>query len=221
MIGSSAYYLGTQKNKNNASPNPQLITQPFPGSITNGVWTIKYVPKIQGDVLSFQDIHLVNNTTGEDRLIGQNYTVVPGEQAVFSKDLSNVIFLGVKGEGDKLTSEVIVFYSIPQNKVVKIITLGDIKNALSSLSIPRNAVLNSLVLSPEGDKIAMSYGYTYELDSTSDIIIVDISTYKISTVGAKGVVRLWKDNKTLQYQITQSTNEKIDIVTREISIEVQ
>lgn len=212
IIGSGAYYLGIQKNESNVSPKPQLITQPFPGPITNGVWTIKYIPKIQGDVLSFKDIHLVNNATSEDRLVGQSYAMTPNKQAVFSKDLSNVIFLGVGN---------IVFYSIPQNKVIKIVTLGDIKNALPSLSIPRNAVLNSLVLSPEGDKIAMSYGYTYELDSTSDIIIVDISTYKIFTVDAKGIVKSWIDNNTLQYVITRSTNGKIDIVTREISIEVQ
>lgn len=232
IVAGGAYYLGTRKNQNNpstliqvnqTSPTPTTIPQVTSSPITNGTkqqgnWTIKYIQKSQTDFI--QDVHLINNATNEDRIIGQTYVIAPGEHAVFTKDLLMVILLGARNEGDKLTSESVTFYSIPQSKVIKTISLGDIKTALPSLSIPRNAALNSLVPSPLGNKIAMSYGYTYELDSGSDIIIIDVSTYKISTVDAKGVVKLWKDNNTLQYQVTQSTGngESINTVTKEIGI---
>lgn len=208
---------------NKTSSTPTTVPQATSSPITNGTkeqgnWTIKYVQKSQTDFI--QDVHLINTAINEDRIIGKTYVIAPGEHAVFTKDLSMVIFLGVKNEGDKLTSESVTFYSVSQSKVVKVITLADIKAALPSLSIPRNAALNSLVLSPSGNKIAMSYGYTYELDSGSDIIIIDVPTYKISTVDAKGVVKSWKDNNTLQYQVTQSTGngESINTVIKEVGI---
>lgn len=232
IVGGGAYYLGTQKNQSKTTmessnnsisstpiPTSQVTTAPISnGTTQQGEWTIKYIQKSQMDVV--QDVHLINSKTNEDKIIGQTYVIAPGEHAVFSNDFSQVIFLGAINDGDKLTSESISFYSISQNKVTKTITLGDIKSALPSLVIPRNAALNSLILSPSGNKIAMSYGYTYELDSGSDIIVIDLTTYKISTVSAKGVLKGWKNDTTLQYQVTESTpnNEQINIVTKEVLV---
>ncbi len=188
-------------------------------TLRQGDLTLKIMQKDYGH--DEADIHLINTKTNTDKLIGQTFVILPGNRAVFSKDSTEVIFSMLTKDKDayapKLEGEGIVIYSIPNSNVIKGITLGDIKNALPSLSISRNAALNSLSLSPDGDKIAMSYGYTYEMDSGSDIIVISLPTGKINTVNAKGLVKGWKDNSTIQYQVTESSTNGINIVTKEVN----
>ncbi len=222
VFASGAYYLKTQRNKSTFVNTPPVHTtkqvQLSDANIKQKDWALKYIQKSQNDLV--QDVHLINSKTNENRIIGQAYVVAPGEHAVLTKDASTVIFLEARSEGSSLDIEKVSIYSVPQNSIVKSIILRDIKTALPSLSIPRNASLNSLLLSPDEGKIAMSYGYTYELDSGSDIIVIDLANYKISSVNAKGVVKAWKDNNTLLYQVVEYTTKKdyTNIVTKEVSI---
>lgn len=160
----------------------------------------------------FVQVQLINTKTKEIRVIGRGFNGSPGDSVFFTKDFSSVIFVGGKPTEDN--TEKISFYSIPQNKITKQISLADIKKAIPSLKIEESAILSSMVPSPNQQKIALSYGksfYGTPIDPTTNIIVIDLTTNKMSVLSAKGLVSSWKDDSTIIYQPATGATQEITL----------
>lgn len=161
------------------------------------------------------DVELYNTNTTELRTLGYTYAYAHGDSAFFSKDFSQVIFIG----GPKNDTQKISFYSIPQNKIVKTITLDQIKKALPGVKLSTIAILSSMYASPDKSKVALSYGDTFGLDRitrSTAIIVINLSTNKMKLMPANGLVIGWKDNETIQYDVNAP-----DLANPNITQEIQ
>lgn len=167
----------------------------------------------------YSDLSIVNPKTGEGRFLGKISTYVSERGVITTPGGERVIFLGASS-GDE-TGENVIVYSTTKNKVVQKIKLDEIKTALPSLHIPRNASLNYLTLSPTGGKIAMNYGYSLETDYESDIIVIDLSTRQIRTVNVKGIVTGWKNDETISYQTPTTEYAQESLYPKKIIKEVK
>lgn len=200
------------------SPSGSVSATAYPGPFYNpnhrqNDLTIKVYQAADGDAID--QVQLINTKTTEVRIIGMALDSSPGDSAFFSKDYSQVIFLGGSNENN---IEAISFYSIAQNKIVRQVSLSDIQRALPMLQQPPEAILSRLLLSPNGQKLAFSYGDTYnvtQIDPKTNIIVTDISTHTIKLIGANGLVKAWKDDTTLQYET--STNDPNNNTVQEVS----
>jgi hypothetical protein len=146
------------------------------------------------------ELQLINTRTREVRLLGYTYEASPGDSRFFSKDFSQVIFLG----GSKTDYQKISIYSILQRKIIKEIRLGEIKQRLPSLALQHTATLSRMELAPDGRKVAISYGNTFNvslIDPATNIIVIDLASNKMQLLPARGLVRGWKDNTTLEYEL--------------------
>lgn len=190
---------------------PTPTPTPLPGQfyIANGLQNdleIWYQHRNEGD--SFNEIHVKNNKTTEERMIGYMYYHAPGNSAFFSKDFSQVVYLGgTKNEYNKLT-----FYSIPQNRIVKALTLDQMKKELPTLKTDTTSVLSRLFASPDKSKVALSYGNTFSTDRIvpdTSIIVINLTTNKMRLLPVKGLVKGWKDDATLEYEVN-TTNPAIN-----------
>jgi hypothetical protein len=199
---------------------PQFTPTPTPLQgefyIANGQQNdleIRYLYRNTGD--SIDELRLRNNKTTEEKTIGFMYHYAPGNSAFFSRDFSQVIYIGgTRDDYNKIT-----FYSIPKDSNVKYITLDQIKQKLSSLKTNTTAVLSSLAVSPDKSKIAFSYGDTFSTNRIAPntaIIVIDLSTDNMKLLSAKGLVKSWKDATILQYEVN-TTNPAVNN-TQEISI---
>lgn len=160
----------------------------------------------------FVQVQLINSKTKEVRVIGRGNNSSPGDSVYFTKDFSSVVFLG--GKPTEETVEKISFYSIPQNKITKQISLTDMKKAMPSLKLEDLAILSSMVPSPNQQKIALSYGksfYGSPIDPATNIIVIDLKTNRMSLLSAKGLVSSWKDDSTLIYQPPSGPTQEIAI----------
>jgi hypothetical protein len=182
------------------SPTPT----PLPGVfyIPNGKQNdleIRYFLRHEGD--SFDEVKIMNKKTTEERIIGYMYHYTPGDNAVFSKDFSQVLYVGGQSKEDY---NKISFYSIASKRVVKEITLTDMKKKLPSLTIDPLSNLSVLAISPDKNKLAVSYGNTFrinQIDPASNIIVINIKTNTMALLPVYGLVKAWKDDNTLQYEI--------------------
>jgi len=184
------------------TPTPTPLPGPF--YIANGKQndlSIRlYTPDITYETY---EVQLINNRTHEVRLMGYTYLDSPGDSAFFSNNYSEVIFLG----GKKTNTQVISFYSIPNRNVVKSITLDDMKNTIPNLPLQPTAILSNMIVSPDGKRVAVSYGNTFSekiIDSNTVIMIINLSTKKMQLLSVKGLTKDWKDNNTLEYQTNSS-----------------
>jgi hypothetical protein len=174
---------------------------------------IRYLYRNTGD--SVDEVRLLNKKTTEEKTIGFVYHYAPGNSAFFSRDFSQVIFIG----GAREDFNKITFYSIPKDSNVKYITLEQIKKAIPSLQINTTAVLSRLVMSPDKSKIAFSYGNTFSTDRiTPDttIIVLNLSTDNMKMLTPRGLVKGWKDATTLEYEVN-TTNRAVNN-TQEVSV---
>jgi hypothetical protein len=200
-------------------PTEVPTTTPFPGVfyIANGKQNdlqIMYVHQQTGD--SFDEIHLRNNKTTEERLLGYIYHYTPGDPAFFSKDFSQVYFLG---SDNKENYNQVSVYSIAQKRIIKAIPLVNMKKVLPQLQTDQLAALSMLLPSPDKSKMAMSYGITYStnrIDPNTSIIVINIATGQMQLLPVKGLVHAWKDNTTLQYD--NNTADPNVNTTQEIQI---
>lgn len=189
---------------------------PLPGQfyIPNGQQNdleIRFAYFDEGD--TFDEIRIKNNKTLEERPIGYMYRFAPGNSAFFSKDFSQVIYLG----GTKTDYQKITFYSIPQNRNIKYITLDQMKQALPQLQTNANAVLSKLEVSPDKSKVALSYGNTFSttrITPDTQIVVIRLADIKMQLVPVKGLVKGWTNDSTLQYEVNTTTpgvNNTLDV----------
>lgn len=176
---------------------------PLPGEfyIPNGQLNDLYVGVIQvnqGDTLD--EVQLINLKTNEKRLLGFTYNNVPGDNNFFNNDYSQVIFIG----GPRNDYNKISVYSIPQNKILKYITLDQIKQALPALRTDTTSLLSRLMPSPDKSKAAVSYGNTFNIrriTKDTSIIVINLLTGRMQLLPVKGLVKDWKDDTTLEYEV--------------------
>ncbi len=192
---------------------------PYPGVfyIANGKQNdlqITYVHQHTGD--TFDEIHLKNTKTTEERLLGYIYHYTPGDPAFFSKDFSQVYFIGSMDQNEY---NQISTYSIAQNKIVKSIKLSDLKKALPQLQLDQVAALSMLMPSPDKSKMALSYGITFspdQINANTSIIVIDLNHGSMQLLPVHGLVHGWKDNTTLQYD--NNTPDLNGITTQEVQL---
>lgn len=181
------------------TPTPTPLPGPF--YIANGKQNdlILYHYKREDWDLTLE-LQLINTKTREVRLLGYTYDASPGDSRFFSKDFSQVIFLG----GSKTDYQKISIYSIPQRKIIKEIRLGEIKQRLPSLPVQATATMSRMELSPDSRKVAVSYGNTFNvqlIDPATNIIVIDLASNRMQLLPARGLVRGWKDDTTLEYEL--------------------
>ncbi len=191
------------KGDSESTPTPTPARGNF--YIANGKQNdLKFELRYNGVDETFFEVQLINTKTKEVRIIGNAFWASPGDSTFFSKDFSQVIFLG----GSKEDYLKISFYSIPLERVVKEITLADMKAALPALQLEETAILSMMVPSPDGKRVAISYGNTFDtneelvISPTTQIMIIDLATKKMKLLPEKGLVYEWKDNSTLRYEIS-------------------
>ncbi len=187
------------------SPSPTPLPGPFyipNGKQNNLDWELSF--EHNWDI--FAKVYVINTKTTERRTVGRAFISSPGDSTFFSKDFSQLIFIG--GKLDENDYEKINFYSIPKNTIIKQISLADMKRQLPTLTIMDTAVLSRLTPSPNGTKAAFSYGNTWDtevsIDPGSVMIILDLQTYKLSMLKARGLVSSWKDDNTIVYETTST-----------------
>ena len=81
------------------------------------------------------------------------------------------------------------------------------KNTLPNLPLQPTAILSNMIVSPDGKRVAVSYGNTFSekiIDSNTVIMIINLSTKKMQLLSVKGLTKDWKDNNTLEYQTNSS-----------------
>lgn len=157
-------------------------------------------------------IQLINTKTKEKRVIGKGSNTTPGKSAFFSPNFSSVIFAGGKPDGNE--TEAISFYSIPLNKITKQITLANIKKALPSITIDPLSVIGRLMPSPNGQKIAFSYGRTYtdlQIDPNTAIIVIELNTNRMHLLPVKGLMKTWKDDTTIEYEPSPGATQEFKL----------
>jgi hypothetical protein len=181
------------------TPTPTPLPGPF--YIANGKQNdliVKLYKRKDWDLV--YEVQVINTRTTEVRIIGYAYEASPGDSTFFSKDFSQVIFIG----GTKTDYQQITVYSIPLKRPVKIITLDQIKKALPALQIQKTSTLSRMVLSPDGKKVALSYGNTFNvayIDPNTYMFVVDLTSQKMQLLPARGLVRSWKDDTTIEYEV--------------------
>jgi len=194
-----------------AAPNvtPAIALAPIPSSLIgtqappNATNPYHYWLYNEPDALEVT-VRLVDNATNNATDIGNALYASPGDSAFFSHDFSTLVFIG-SSVGDT-NLEKISFYSIPQGKIVHQISIDDMRKALPLLNEDTYSygVLSRMVPSPDGKKIAFSYGITANTSQISPetvIIVIDLTNSKISLLKPRGLMRSWKDNSTITYEI--------------------
>ncbi len=195
------------------TPTPTPLPGPF--FTANGKQNdlrIRLFKREDWDLLN--EVQLVNARTTEVRVIGYTYDSAYGDSAFFSKDFSQVIFAG----GSKTDYQNVIIYSIPQKKVVKDITLADIKRTLPALQIQKTATISQMMPSPDGRKVALSYGNTFNtgpIDAATFIVAIDLGTERMELLPARGLVKGWKDATTIEYEINTTPDTR---VTQEVKV---
>jgi hypothetical protein len=206
----------TKKDLDEFRVQPTPTPTPLPGIFytPNGQQNdleIRYYYENAGD--SFDQIRIRNNKTTEERLIGYIYHYTPGDPAFFSKDFSQIYFIG----GAKNDFNKISVYSIAQDRIAKEITLDQMKIALPNLQIDKSAVLTMLSAPPDKSKIAFSYGNTFGFNRivpNTNIIVINLTNNKMQLLPVKGLVSGWKDNTTLMYEVNTTdpnANNKLEV----------
>lgn len=194
----------TKKDLDEFEPHGSPTPTPLPGVfyIPNGQQNdleIRYYYENAGD--SFDQVRVVNTKTTEERTIGLTFHHTPGDPAFFSRDFSQVYFIG----GSRSEYNQIAVYNIAKNKIEKIITLDDIKKAIPQLKLDETAVLSMLIPSLDKTKFAVAYGNTFNLNRiTPDtrIIVINLLTSKMIMLPVTaGLPYGWKDNNTVQYTV--------------------
>lgn len=181
------------------TPTPTPLPGPF--YIANGKQNdliIKLYKREDWDL--YYEVQIINTRTRETRLLGYQYEAAPGDSAFFSKDFSQVIFVG----GSKTDYQKVTAYSIPLQKAVKSISLDQMRAALPGLQFQKTATLSRMVLSPDGKKVALSYGNTYNIthiDPNTSMIVINLTTNRMQLLQAKGLVKNWKDETTIEYEL--------------------
>lgn len=193
-----------------ATPTPSPLPGPFytPNGKQNDLTIRLYTPDISNQNY---EVQLINTTTHEVRIMGYTYLYSPGDSTFFSSDFSQVMFLG----GKKNDMQMISFYSIPNRTVVKTITLGDMQKAIPTLQVQPTAVLSNMLISPDGKKVALSYGNTFSenlIDPNTVIFVIDLATQKMRMLPVRGLTKDWKDNNTLEYQNNNGTDPNNNVV---------
>jgi hypothetical protein len=202
----------------NAIPTDPPMTHtptPLPGAFytPNGKQNdlvIKLIRKNDWDI--FVQVQLVNTKTKEIRVMGRALEASPGDSSFFSKDFSKVTFVG--GTPYEEDYEKISIYSIPQKKIIKQISLADMKKALPSLQIKPNAILSRLLPSPDTEDAAFSYGEILNdssIDPNTNIITLDLTTNHMTLLPVKGLMKSWKDKDTLEYETTSNPSQEIKL----------
>lgn len=197
---------------------PTSVPTPLPGPfyIANGQQNdliIRLVAVRRGD--TFAETRLINQKTTEQRLLGYIYDLSPGDSAFFSSDFSQVIFVG----GPKADYQKINFYSIPQNKIIKSISLEQMRQTLTGIEFNEISVLSNMMPSPDKTKVAISYGLTFNttpIHPKTQIIIINLNTNKMQLLPVRGLVKQWKDDTTLEYE-TQA-DKTSPRVTQEVKV---
>jgi|GEM_PF-3171822 len=171
---------------------------------------VKIIRKNDWDILD--EVMIINTKTTERRIIGKAFEASPGDSFFFSKDFSKVTFIG--GSPLEADYEKISVYSIPQEKIIKQISLADMKKALPSLRLTTNAILSQLLPSPDGKRAAFSYGETFNyitINPATSIITIDLTNYKMKLLPEKGLFKAWKDDATLEYYQTPTTTKEVKL----------
>lgn len=184
------------------TPTPTPLPGPFytPNGKQNDL-TIRLYRRLDWDLLD--EVQVINNKTREVRIVGYTYDAAPGDSAYFSRDFSQVIFLG----GSKTEYQQLTVYSIPLKRNVKAITLEQMKRVIPSLQINKTSTLSRMALSPDGKKAAFSYGNTFAvelIEPNTYMIVVDLGTEKMQLLPVRGLVNGWKDATTIEYTVTTS-----------------
>lgn len=180
---------------------PTPTPRPGPFYIANGKQNdliIKLFKREDWDL--HYEVQLINTRTTETRLLGYQYEAAPGDSAFFSRDFSQVIFVG----GSKTDYQKITVYSIPLQKPVKVISVDQMRAALPGFQFQKTATLSRMMPSPDGKKVAVSYGNTFNvtsIDPNTSMIALDLTTNRMQLLPAKGLVRNWKDNTTIEYEV--------------------
>ncbi len=195
------------------TPTPTPLPGPF--FIANGKQNdlrIRLFKREDWDLLN--EVQIINARTTEVRIIGYTYDSAYGDSAFFSKDFSQVIYAG----GSKTDYQNVIVYSIPQKKAVKDITLADMKRALPALQIQKTATISQMMPSPDGRKVALSYGNTFNvgpIDPATFMIAIDLVTERMELLPARGLVKGWKDATTVEYEINTTPETR---VTQEVKV---
>lgn len=171
---------------------------------------LKVLRKNDWDILD--EVMVINTKTTERRVIGRSFEASPGDSMFFSKDFTKVIFIG--GAPLEADYEKISFYSLPQSKMIKQVSLTDMKKANPSLRITESGILSQLFPSPDGKRAAFSYGETFNffvINPATNILTIDLTTYKVKLLPEKGLMKGWKDDSTLEYYQTPTTTQEIKL----------
>jgi hypothetical protein len=158
---------------------------------------IRYLHNNDGD--SFDEVRILNSKTTEERIIGFMYHYTPGDNAIFSKDFSQIIYIGGQSKEDY---NKITFYSIGLKRNVKEITFAQMQKKLPALKNDPLSAMGMLKISPDENKIAFSYGNTYNVNQIApdtQIVVINLTNNNMALLSVNGLVHGWKDDATLQY----------------------
>ena len=175
---------------------------------------------------STTELHLTVRSTGGEKTLGNVSVYSPETTAVILSYPPRVVFLrefgGSKNEVYSPLNNALVVYSILSDTFSSTLTLADIKARFPNLEIPRNATLNSLYVSPSGNRVAINYGYPIEPDYGSDIFVVNLLNGKVTAISEKGMLKHWVNDVLLRYEVVdmQSANMSLDSFSSKVSRDV-
>jgi hypothetical protein len=174
------------------------------------------------------ELHLTVRSTGGEKTLGNVSVYSPETSAAILSYPPRVVFLrefgGSKNEVYSPLNNALVVYSILSDTFSSTLTLADIKSRYPNLEIPRNATLNSLIVSPSGNRVAFNYGYPIEPDYGSDIFVVNLLNGKVVAISEKGKLKQWVNDVLLRYDVIDAASSKSSLdsfsskVTRDVGV---
>lgn len=175
---------------------------------------------------SVTELHLIQKSTGLEKTLGNVSAYGSLTSSTILSYPPRVVFLresgGAKNEEYNALGSALVVYSIASDTFVSTLTLADIKSRNPNLDIPRNASLNTLQVSPSGNRVAFNYGYAIEPDYGSDIFVVNLLNGKVTVIGEKGKLKQWVNDVILRYESIDSTRstQSLDSLSSKVSRDV-
>ncbi|MBI5613737.1 hypothetical protein HY947_02335 [Candidatus Gottesmanbacteria bacterium] len=176
---------------------------------------------------SITELHLLQKSTGNEKTLGNVSAYSPETSAALLSYPPRVVFLresgGTKNEEYSPLNSALVVYAILSDSFTSTLTLADMKARYPNLDIPRNnAALNTLLVSPSGNRVAFNYGSPLEPDYGSDILVVNLQSGKMTIIGEKGKLKQWVNDVLLRYEMIDSlgASKSLDSLSSKVSRDV-
>src|SRR3990167_1571917 len=215
-----AYFLNTifkQNKPENFSVKPS-ISENTPKKLQEiEGWTVGLLQKSPND--DFQDLIITKGS--KIRLLGKVEVYGGSESYDVDRRQKRIIFIGKSQEDvGQNTAQDILVYSVELDRILKRIKWPDISSALK-ITGHINANLNRISVSPNGNFAAASFGYILEADYESRIVVFDLGSRLVKVIPQKGLVKGWKDDKTILYEVETSEKQEGSLYPKKAILEAK